>query len=85
MLWRAIPGIVRLGVFRQRRFLLRRALQAYAGSAVARLGRELFVLISIGYLVVTSEQISAFNFTPFFFWLNAHELGQAPRSKPDGE
>ena len=39
----------------------------YAGGAVARLGRELFVLISIGYLVVTSEQISAFNFTPFSF------------------
>ena len=58
---------MRLGVFRQRRFLLRRALLVYAGGAVARLGRELFVLISIGYLVVTSEQISAFNFTPFSF------------------
>ena len=45
MLWRAIPCIVRLGVFRQRRFLLRRALLVYAGGAVARLGRELFVLV----------------------------------------
>ena len=86
MLWRTIPRVVRLGVFQRKTELLHRkhylpkfvwAKDTVWGEGpcfVALLGRELFVLVSIGYLVVTSERISAFNLTPFFLFVECARI-----------